>query len=150
MFATANDVASLPAPVYRKGRFDEVWATDLPHESERSEIFKIHIRKVDRDPDDYNLQLLSKAAEGFVGSEIESVVKDALFIAFSRNEELAEEHILQAIGETTPSSIRDAEEIDAIRRWVETRARKVSSKPEVDVASKPGGKKVRKLRTTKK
>lgn len=150
MFATANDVASLPAPVYRKGRFDEVWATDLPNMDEREEIFRIHIRKVDRVPDDFNIELLADTAEGFVGSEIESVVKDALFIAFSRDEELDDEHILQAINETTPSSVRDAEEINAIRRWVETRARRVSSLPEVKVEEKGSGTKVRKLRTKRK
>ena len=148
MFATANDVASLPAPVYRKGRFDEVWATDLPHQSEREEIFAIHIRKVGRTTDDHNLELLAQRAEGFVGSEIESVVADALFIAFSRDEELSDEAILQAIGETTPSSVRDAEEITAIRNWVSTRARRVSSEPEVEVGDN-GGKKIRHIKSTK-
>jgi ATP-dependent 26S proteasome regulatory subunit len=146
LVATANDVASLPAMVYRKGRLDEVWATDLPEEHERAEIFGIHIRKRDRDPDDYNLTLLAQRTEEFTGAEIEGCIEDAMFLAFENDVEFETKHIIKSINETVPQALRDAEELNAIREWVASRARGVSS----GSAPKKEGSKVRKLHTKKK
>ena len=41
--ATANRIDLLPAEMIRKGRFDEVFFVDLPHDDERLEIFRIHL-----------------------------------------------------------------------------------------------------------
>ncbi len=142
LVATANDVASIPSMVYRKGRLDEVWATDLPSVVERAEIFKIHIRKRGRVPEDYDCDALAVQCNDFTGSEIESCIEDAMFTAFDEGVEFGDSHILAAIRDTTPQAIRDAEEIQAIRKWVETRARKVSSPA---VAKK--GRKTTKLRS---
>src|SRR5204863_5900473 len=48
--ATANRIDLLPAEMIRKGRFDEVFFVDLPAEDERTEIFKIHLRRRGVDP----------------------------------------------------------------------------------------------------
>ncbi|MCX7959785.1 MAG: AAA family ATPase, partial [Deltaproteobacteria bacterium] len=53
--ATANNVANLPPELLRKGRFDEIFFIDLPDVHERAEIFRIHLRKRGRNPDDYNV-----------------------------------------------------------------------------------------------
>ena len=45
----------------RRGRFDEVFFLDLPTESERKEIFEVHILKRKRLPDAYDLQRLAQA-----------------------------------------------------------------------------------------
>ena len=42
--ATANNVRILPAELLRKGRFDEIFFLNLPTESERQEIFKVHLQ----------------------------------------------------------------------------------------------------------
>ena len=42
--ATANNVRILPAELLRKGRFDEIFFLNLPIESERQEIFKVHLQ----------------------------------------------------------------------------------------------------------
>jgi SpoVK/Ycf46/Vps4 family AAA+-type ATPase len=146
LVATANDVAALPAMVYRKGRLDEVWATDLPEEHEREEIFGIHIEKRGRDRDDYDLALLAARTDDFTGAEIEGCIEDAMFLAFDEDEEFETEHILKSISETVPQAKRDAEELIAIREWVATRARRVSS----GSAPKVTGSKVRKLHTKKR
>lgn len=44
--ATANNVRILPADLLRKGRFDEIFFLNLPTESERQEIFKVHLQKL--------------------------------------------------------------------------------------------------------
>ena len=130
LVATANDVATLPAMIYRKGRLDEVWATDLPFEQERLEIFRIHLRKRNRDPQDFNCTLLAQRTEDFTGSEIEGCIEDAMFSAFDQDAEIADSHVLKSIEETIPQTQRDREKIRAIREWVATRARRASVEPE--------------------
>jgi SpoVK/Ycf46/Vps4 family AAA+-type ATPase len=41
--ATANNLASLPPELLRKGRFDEIFFVDLPDDHERTAIWKIHL-----------------------------------------------------------------------------------------------------------
>lgn len=144
MVATANDVATLPSMLYRRGRLDEVWATDLPQLGEREDIFCIHIRKKGRDPEEYKTLLLAKKTEGFVGAEIEGVIEDAMFKAFHEGVEFTSEHILKAIESVVPQSIRDETEVKEIREWCKHRARSVST-PEV-TEKKAAGSKVRQLR----
>jgi uncharacterized protein YnzC (UPF0291/DUF896 family) len=125
--ATANDVSVLPSMVYRKGRFDEVWATDLPPTGSREEIFNIHLRLRERNPKDFDVEVLARRTPDFVGSEIEACIDDAMTIAFDREQEVDTKHILRAIRETVPQAQRNREEIDAIREWVKTRARLVET-----------------------
>lgn len=144
LVATANDVETLPSMLYRRGRLDEVWATDLPTQGERETIFCIHIRKKGRDPDEYKTLLLAKKTDGFVGAEIEGVIEDAMFKAFHKGVEFTSEHIMDAIESVVPQSIRDETEVKAIREWCANRARSVST-PEVS-EKKAAGNKVRHLR----
>jgi hypothetical protein len=123
--ATANDVAVLPSMVYRKGRFDEVWATDLPGQQTREEIFRIHLGLRDREPDEFGCDVLAKKSPDFVGSEIEACIEDAMFMAFDDGVEVTPKHIMRAIRDTVPQAQRNQEEITAIRKWVDTRARLV-------------------------
>lgn len=130
--ATANDVLTIPSMVYRKGRLDEVWATDLPFEAERKEIVNIHLRKRNRDPEKFDTAMLANRTEEFVGSEIESVIEDAMFSAFDSGVEVQTKHILVAIRETIPQAQRNKDEIEAIRNWVSQRARLVSGGDKTD------------------
>ena len=45
VIATANNIEVLPIEIIRKGRFDEIFFLDLPQQSEREEIFKIHLQQ---------------------------------------------------------------------------------------------------------
>lgn len=143
MVATANEVASLPPMVYRKGRFDEVWATDLPNIAEREEIFKIHIAKRNRDPEEFDVKQLASKTFGFVGSEIESSIEDAMFIAFDDGgRELETEDILQAIEDTTPQFTDDkSPELQRLREFIGKVARPVSSGDKKIRQKKSGNKK---------
>lgn len=125
--ATANDISALPPMVYRKGRFDEIWATDLPQQAERKAIFEIHLRKRKRDPKNFDVESLSSLTVDFTGAEIEGCIIDALFMAFDEGVEVSTTHIVRAIKETIPQSKRNPEEIQQVREWVKTRARMVSS-----------------------
>jgi SpoVK/Ycf46/Vps4 family AAA+-type ATPase len=126
VIATANDISQLPPELMRKGRFDEIFFVDLPFEDEREEIFRIHIEKRHRDPNDFALKELAQAADQFSGAEIEQVVISALYDAFSNGTQLTDALLRESIQETTPLSKTMEAQIDALRNWAETRCRYAS------------------------
>lgn len=131
--ATSNDVTALPPELLRKGRFDEIFFIDLPALEERKQIFRIHLRKRKRDPENFNLEQLAAATPGFSGAEIEAVVVDALYDAFDDTKELTTESIVSAAAHTVPLSMTMRERIEDLREWARTRARMASSVPGEDM-----------------
>jgi len=119
--ATANDITALPPELMRKGRFDEVFFVDLPDEAARRKIFEIHLRRRKRDPAKFDVTLMAEAAKDFSGSEIEQVVISALFRAFSVKEELASEHVLHELSQTSPLSGLMSERVEELRAWADGR-----------------------------
>jgi AAA+ superfamily predicted ATPase len=121
--ATANNIESLPPELLRKGRFDEIFFVDLPSKEERKQIFKIHIKNKHRNPDDIDLDLLAEKTNGLTGAEIQTLVSDALFNAFSESKELDTCGIIDERAKLTPLSTIMAEKITSLRSWAKNRAR---------------------------
>lgn len=121
--ATANNIEQLPPELLRKGRFDEIFFVDLPSKEERKEIFKIQIANKNRNPSDYDLDLLAEKTNGLTGSEIASLISDSLFKAYSNSVELNVEDILYERQLITPLSTIMAEKITSLRTWAKNRAR---------------------------
>ena len=124
--ATSNDVRRLPPELLRKGRFDEIFFIDLPNERERADIFRIHLRRRKRDPEEFDSAALAAASEGFSGAEIENAVVAGLYKAFAAGRELAMCDVVEAVAETIPLSKTMAERIEELRQWAATRARPAS------------------------
>ena len=120
--ATANDVATLPPEMLRKGRFDEIFFVDLPAEPARRSIAAIHLARRRQDPARFDLAGLASATEGFSGAEIEAAVVSALYVAFAAKAPLEDRHLLEAIGATVPLSRTCREPIEALRAWAQGRA----------------------------
>lgn len=125
--ATANDVSALPPELLRKGRFDEIFFVDLPAQSERKEIFTIHLQKRKRDPAAFDLDKLAAATAGFSGAEIEQAVISALYDAFDKERDVDTDDILKTCRESVPLSMTMKERIDVLRDWAASRARMASS-----------------------
>jgi SpoVK/Ycf46/Vps4 family AAA+-type ATPase len=130
VIATANRIEALPPELLRKGRFDEIFFVNLPAQSERCEIFEIHLRRRRRDPAVFQVDELARAADGFSGAEIEQAVIEGLYHAFAEGQELAQGHVLRAIRETLPLSRTMREEIGRLRDWAKTRTRPASAAPD--------------------
>lgn len=134
--ATANDIASLPPELLRKGRFDEIFFLDLPSEEERKEIFSVHLRKRRRIPQDYALDQLSKASEGYVGSEIEQAIIDAMYLGFNDGQrEFTTQDILTAIQRQVPLSVSQRETIEMLRNWLREGRAQSASYSEIEEAA---------------
>ena len=129
VIATTNDPLTLPPQLMRAGRFDEVFHVDLPDYEERKAIFSIHLKKVNRNPENFDLDTLAAATEGFVGAEIEQVIQDALYLAWDiRAKDINTDLILTCIEQTTPLSKKRAEEVERMRRWAEQNAKPANRK----------------------
>lgn len=119
--ATSNDVTQLPPELMRKGRMDEIFFVDLPTNTIREEIFSIHLKKRNFDPDNFDLNLLAEQAVDFSGAEIEQAVVAALYSASAQRLPLSSELIADQIGSTYPLAVVMAEKIAELRAWAADR-----------------------------
>ncbi len=121
--ATANNVRILPAELLRKGRFDEIFFLNLPSESERQDIFKVHLQRLRPTRlREFDLEILAKRAENFSGAEIEQVVIDGLYRAFGtfvngQRRDLMTEDVLRSIEDTVPLAAIARSQIEDLKRW---------------------------------
>jgi hypothetical protein len=120
--ATCNNVTALPPELIRKGRFDELFFVDLPNQSERQQVLSIQLNRRKRNPAEFDLKQVAASAQGYSGAEINAAVQTALYVAFSKKQQLTTQLLLDALADTVPLSTTRAEEIAALRKWAETRA----------------------------
>lgn len=125
--ATANDISHLPPELLRKGRLDEIFFVDLPLETERLEIFRIHLAKRGRDPELFNLPDLIEVSKDFSGAEIEQAIISALYDAFSARRELCLADIHETLQQSVPLAKTMSEQISHLRAWAKGRARNASN-----------------------
>jgi SpoVK/Ycf46/Vps4 family AAA+-type ATPase len=132
--ATANNVQILPAELLRKGRFDEIFFLNLPTESEREEIFKVHLQRLRPNRlREFDLSLLSRQTKNFSGAEIEQVVIDGMHRAFGQGkpgqrQDFTTEDIIMAIEETVPLAAIAHHQIEALKRWAAEAGARTASK----------------------
>ena len=126
--STANDITSLPPELLRKGRFDEIFFVDLPSTQERSDIFRVHIKKRGFKVDDFDLNRLAAASVGYSGAEIEEAIVSAMFDVFCEKRTLTTDDILGAIARTVPLSKTMSEDMNTLRDWAQGRARSATGK----------------------
>lgn len=124
VIATANDAEALPPELLRKGRFDEIWWVDLPTESERMDILAATMRQHGRDPKSINIRDVILSCPDFTGSEVASLVPDALFTAFAdKARDITTDDLILAASTVVPLAKTAKEKITRLRTWAEGRAR---------------------------
>jgi SpoVK/Ycf46/Vps4 family AAA+-type ATPase len=119
--ATANEIMRLPPEMVRKGRFDEIFFVDLPSDQNRRDILAIHLRKRHLEPEQFDLEALTRATNGFSGSEIEQAIVSAMYTAHAQGRELEHSDLSDEIQQTRPLSVLMAERVDEIRDWASSR-----------------------------
>ena len=127
--ATANRIDLLPAEMIRKGRFDEVFFVDLPHDAEQIEIFRIHLLRRGVEIADMNLAQLTKLTGGWTGAEIEQCVVSALTRARLADRDLTQDDLIDIAAKFVPLSRTMKEQISKIRSWAFERAIRASPLP---------------------
>lgn len=144
VFATANQVNSLPPEFLRKGRFDELFFVDLPSAEERKDIFSIQLRARGRDPKTFDLDGLAEFSgetmlgEGvrLTGSEIESVIEEGVLEAYyertktgEADRDLTTQDLRAAISHLVPIARSRHDEIGSLRKWAGENAVRASLNP---------------------
>jgi SpoVK/Ycf46/Vps4 family AAA+-type ATPase len=122
---TVNNIESIQQSspeMLRKGRFDEIFFVGLPSSEEREQIFSIHIRRNKRNPANFDLKRLAKAAEGFSGAEIEQAVVEGLYKAFYAGNDLTTAYIVEACDFTNPLSRSAEHALNSMKEWAERNA----------------------------
>lgn len=137
--ATANNVSILPPELLRKGRFDEMFYVALPNLKERKEIFRIHISKMGRgkliESGKIDLDDLAKVTDGYSGAEIEAIIREALFDAFSVGKDLNMFDLSEAISNVLPLKQMMKEQIAWLEEWQKGRCRPANAPEEIQMAS---------------
>ena len=124
VIAATNRPDSIDPALRRPGRFDREIEIGIPDEDGRLEVLQIHTRGM---PVDYkvNLKQIAKVTHGFVGADLESLVKEAAMRSLRRilpdidlNQEkisteilqkikIADEDFREALKEVRPSALRE-------------------------------------------
>jgi hypothetical protein len=129
VFATANDVRELESEQFRIGRFSYIHFVDLPESEDRTEIFKVHLKKRQLEPDGFDLDKLVEKSKDFSGAEIEGAVKDGVLEAFIDGDRSAETRdIIKAAGNITPTAQMMSEKIEEIRKWARNNIKGVAGR----------------------
>jgi SpoVK/Ycf46/Vps4 family AAA+-type ATPase len=127
MVVTANRTQNLPSEFLRRGRLDEVFSVTVPHEGERLEVLRIHLRKRGHNPEGVdNLAAAAERSAGYVSAEIEAAVKDALIEAFTNDVPLTGDLIAAQFGNMVPLSEAFKEDFETMQQWAEQNARPAS------------------------
>jgi len=136
---TANDVDGIHDALI--DRLD-VWSVDLPTQTEREQIWAIHIARRRRNPKKFDVTAAAKLTDGFSGRQIEQVWLKAMEIAFNNDaREPQQADIVVALQGFVATSVTMAEAIKARRERLASRA-KPASKPEAPRLAAVNGRKI--------
>lgn len=118
--STANNIIDLPPEILRKGRFDEIFFINLPNSIERRHIFKIHLIHVrPLTWFNYDIDLLSKIAVNFSGSEIRQVIIETMHNAFCEKREFSILDIVNVIQSFVPLYLTCQANIANLQQWAD-------------------------------
>ena len=133
LVATANEISALPAELFRKGRFSEIFFIDLPNAAERRDAIaqyadqSLHINIPDAD-----MEVLLQKSEGFSYSDIEYAIKDIAQLALINGQSVITQKLLtETFEKIVPISKNNPDMVAKIREW--------GSKSAVSASGKSGG-----------
>ncbi|RLE52016.1 MAG: AAA family ATPase [Candidatus Methanomethylicota archaeon] len=109
----------LDPALLRPGRFDRIIYIPPPDYNARLEILKIHTRNVPL-ADDVNLEEIAKVTEGYSGSDLEAVCREAAMAALREDinaQKVAKRHFEAALKRVRPSITEDM--IQYYKKWTE-------------------------------
>ncbi|RMD66784.1 AAA family ATPase [Candidatus Pacearchaeota archaeon] len=84
VIGATNRPDMLDPALLRPGRFDRIILVDVPNEKERLAVLKVHLKNTPI-AEDVDLNEIVKLTEGFVGADIEALVREAALAALRRD-----------------------------------------------------------------
>ena len=127
--ATANNIEALPTEILRKGRFDEIFFVGLPNQTERQEIFTVHLSRLrPHHGSNFHLERLAYETPDFSGAEIEQTIVEAMHIAFSQNRDFTTDDILEAASQMIPLARTAQGQIRVLQDWAASGKARLASR----------------------
>lgn len=122
--AATNEPDAIDPAFLRPGRFDKIFYIGRPDDQARREILKIYLKDRQNDISESDISELSKPLTGFTGADIEHIIEEAAYNAFSRRNEsddlkIIKDDITKAIKKTNPSVPET--DIKKFREWADKR-----------------------------
>jgi AAA+ superfamily predicted ATPase len=114
--ATANAIQYLPPELI--SRFDETFFVNMPATYERQDIFKIHLKKLNRKVEEFDLKKLAEASQDLSGREIEQTLRESMYDAFYKGKEMNTDTILTVLSKKTSLLTTMAEQLKYLLEWV--------------------------------
>ncbi|MFH1801852.1 MAG: CDC48 family AAA ATPase [archaeon] len=105
IIGATNRPDMLDPALLRPGRFDRIILADIPDEPGRLEIFKVHTKNTPLSKD-IKLAQLVKKTEGYVGADIEALIREAALNALRRDmsvKEVSKDDFEEAFKRVKPS-----------------------------------------------
>ena len=103
VIAATNRPDMLDPALLRSGRFDRLLMIGPPDRSGRLEILKIHSARIPNS-EDVNLEELAELTEGYVGSDLDSLCREAAMLAMREDRNNVDmNHYLEALKKVRPS-----------------------------------------------
>ena len=110
--AATNRPDILDTALLRPGRFDRIVLAGAPNEKAREAIFKVHTKNVPL-AKDVTFEELVKKTDGYVGADIESIVREAAILALRediKSKEVKMKNFEEALKKVRPSVTKAVEE----------------------------------------
>ncbi len=119
VIAATNRIDRIDSAILRSGRFDSVVFVPPPNEKERKAIFKVYLDRMPIEGDKEKLiDSLASRSEGYVGSDIERLTKEAGMVALRNDigaEKISKDDLEKAFDIVKPSLTADE-----VKRYEET------------------------------
>ena len=112
IIAATNRPDIIDPALLRQGRFDRIILAPVPDEEARVEIFKIYLKRMPLTPE-VSPQELASLTQGYVGSDIEGVCREAAMVALRedlKSKEVNQEHFTKALEIVHASVDKEVEE----------------------------------------
>lgn len=128
LVATANNIQKLPAELFRKGRFSEIFFADLPTATERRDAIRLYADRslhCEFGPDD--VQRMVDVTEGYSYSDIETAIKEVAQVKLlDEKREITMDMIVTQIQSILPITKSNPELVEQCRMWGREKAINVS------------------------
>jgi transitional endoplasmic reticulum ATPase len=110
IIAATNRPDMLDPALLRPGRFDRLLFTGPPDKKSRKQIFKIHTKDMPLTKD-VKLERLAEITNGYSGSDIKSICREAAILALRENakaKQVSKKHFDEALKKVNPSIKKEA------------------------------------------
>ncbi|MFP4402086.1 MAG: CDC48 family AAA ATPase [Candidatus Nanoarchaeia archaeon] len=106
VIAATNRPKFIDPALLRPGRFDKLVLVDVPDEKARESILQVHCKDVPMQEKQEIITTIAQKTHGYVGADLEAVVREAGLIALRENvkaKEIKKEHFTKALEVIKPS-----------------------------------------------